>query len=484
MIAFGRPSKMRCPSDSIWFMVTTRRSICYNYNDFHEAYMTISRLAGSNLSTQLLQALTPDQASLLHRVADVAAGRSLPLYLVGGFVRDLILERPVTDLDLVVEGNAIPLAKSLAAEYGGQVTAHARFGTAQWFLPEPLVIRRESSAPSDVRLSTVDMISARSESYKHSSALPTVKPGSLADDLRRRDFTINTLALRLDGDHFGELRDDLGGLEDLQKGLIRVLHPGSFVDDPTRLFRAVRYEQRYDFQIAPETFPLIPEALLYIRELSAERVRHELDLVLEEEKASSILERLAELGLLTAVHPALGWSPAVQTRFGSGLAAASTLAQPPSRRTLGWSLWLMDVPLPAVKAVEKRLHFESGLLGMLLAASGLFAKVDTLVGKKNSRCVVVLDKIPLKAVQAVLLALPAGSGRQVLFDYLATWRHVRPKATGHDLKKRGLSPGPAYKSILQRLRAAWLDGEVSTVEEELRLLDKLIKKYAIGQGHQ
>lgn len=411
---------------------------------------------------RLADALSPDRLFLLQTVADAASARGLPLYLVGGFVRDLFLGRSVKDFDLVVEGDAIPLAKALAAQYGGRVTAHARFGTAQWFLPD-----------SDIH--ALDFISTRSETYKHPAALPTVKPGMLIDDLHRRDFTINTLALRLDGDHFGELRDDLGGLEDLQAGLVRAFHPVSFVDDPTRLFRAVRYEQRYGFQIAPETLALIPDARLLIKDLSAERVRHELDLVLEEENAVSILKRLAELGVLAAVHPALEWNTATQTRFLNGMAAAQTLEHPPCHRSLGWTLWLMDVRLPGLKSIEKRLHFESGLRDMLLAAAALFADVNSLADKKPSRCVAVLDAVPLKAVQAVSLAQPAGARRQELHDYLETWRHVKPKTTGHDLKKRGLPPGPAYQSILQRLREAWLDGEVKTVDEEMVTLEKLIK---------
>ena len=412
---------------------------------------------------RLERTLPPDHLTLLHLVADAAAARGLPLYLVGGFVRDLLLGRSVKDFDLVVEGDAIPLAKALAAQHGGRVTVHVRFGTAQWFLPD-----------SDIH--ALDFISTRSESYKHPAALPTVKPGMLIDDLRRRDFTINTLALRLDGDHFGELRDDLGGLEDLQAGLVRVLHPVSFVDDPTRLFRAVRYELRYGFQIAPETLALIPDARLLIKDLSAERVRHELDLVLEEENAASMLKRLAELGILAAVHPALEWNKATQTRFVNGMTATQTLEHPPSQRTLGWTLWLMDVPLPGLKSIEKRLHFESGLRDMLLAASALFADVNSLAGKKPSRCVAVLDAVPLKAIQAVSLAMPAGPARQELRAYLKTWRHVKPKTTGHDLKKRGLPPGPAYQSILHRLREAWLDGEVKTVDEEMALLNNLTKK--------
>ncbi|MDP2994252.1 MAG: hypothetical protein Q8N46_03910, partial [Anaerolineales bacterium] len=127
-------------------------------------------------------------------------------------------------------------------------------------------------------------------------------------------------------------------------------------------------------------------------------------------------------------------------------------------------------------SIEKRLHFESGLQDMLLAASALFADVNSLTGKKPSRCVAVLDAVPLKAAQAVSLALSAGPARQELRAYLETWRHVKPKTTGHDLKKRGLPPGPAYQSILRLLREAWLDGEVKTVDEEMALLDKLTKK--------
>ena len=254
------------------------------------------------------QSLSAQQLTLLRVVAEAAGTRQVPLYLVGGFVRDLLLGIPATDFDLVVEGDAIALAKVLAAQYGGRVTAHVRFGTAQWFLP-------------DSNGHALDFISTRSETYKHSGALPTVKPGRLADDLARRDFTINTLALRIDGEHWGELHDELDGLDDLKHGLVRVLHSQSFLDDPTRLFRAVRYEQRYGFQIAPETLALIPPARPLIGSLSAERVRHELDLILEEEQAVAMLDRLAELDLLQPVHPALAWNDTKRERFINGLHA-------------------------------------------------------------------------------------------------------------------------------------------------------------------
>ena len=208
--------------------------------------------------SDLEKTLSPQQLTLLRVVAGVAAARHLPLYLVGGFVRDLLLGIPATDFDLVVEGDAISLARTLAAQYGGRVTAHVHFGTAQWFPPE-----------SDNL--AIDLTSTRSETYKHNAALPSVKSGTLMDDLLRRDFTINTLAVRLDGDHWGELRDEQGGLDDLKQGQVRVLHQGSFRDDPTRLFRAVRYEQRYGFRIVPETLSLMRPAYPLISLLSAQR---------------------------------------------------------------------------------------------------------------------------------------------------------------------------------------------------------------------
>ncbi len=413
------------------------------------------------------KSLSAQQLALLRGVAETAGMRQVPLYLVGGLVRDLLLGYPATDFDLVVEGDAIALAQALAAQSGGQVTVHARFGTAQWF-------------PPDSSMHALDFISTRSETYKHPGALPTVKPGRLADDLARRDFTINTLAVRMDGEHWGEMYDLMEGLNDLNHGLVRVLHPQSFLDDPTRLFRAVRYEQRYGFQIAPETLALIPPARALIAALSAERVRHELDLILEEEQAVGMLTRLAELDLLQPVHAALDWNGTKRERYLRGLGLSQdgqnkSGPASPGKGFLGWHFWLMDVPATDIIVIEQRLHFHAKLLESLLAASALFADLPALVGLKiPSQAVARLEGLPLTAVEAVFLSLPEGQARQKLHSYLQTWRHVKPKTNGQDLKKRGLLPGPRFKQILYRLRQAWLDGEVQTESDELKLLDKLI----------
>ncbi len=205
-------------------------------------------------------------------------------------MRDLLLERPSLDFDLVVEGDAIALARALARRFGGRVTGHSRFGTAKWRLDE-----RGDGQPCNMTvegLPSVDLVSARTEFYTHPTALPTVERGSIKLDLHRRDFTINTLALRLDGRHYGELHDYWGGLEDLRAGLVRVLHSLSFVDDPTRILRAVRFEQRFAFRIEQRTMQLLLEARTLIERLSGDRIRHELNHILASSFAPQIISRL------------------------------------------------------------------------------------------------------------------------------------------------------------------------------------------------
>jgi len=227
-------------------------------------------------------------------------------------VRDLLLERPSPDFDLVVEGDAIALARSLARRFGGRVTGHARFGTAKWHLAGHK--DGEPSRLSVAGLDSIDLVSARTEFYTHPTALPTVERGSIKLDLHRRDFTINTLALRLDGRHYGELHDYWGGVDDLKAGLVRVLHSLSFVDDPTRILRAVRFEQRFAFCIEDRTMQLLLEARPLIDRLSGDRIRHELNHILATSYAPQVLQRMHNLGILSAIHRAwVGTSGSMST---------------------------------------------------------------------------------------------------------------------------------------------------------------------------
>lgn len=413
-----------------------------------------------NLTERLKHALGEDRLRLLELIIEEATRLGHPLYIVGGSVRDLMLGRPLNDFDLTVEGDALALARALKARHGGGVTAHTKFGTAKWFLPENLKAGHD----------TLDLISARSETYKHPAALPTVKPGSLDDDLRRRDFTINALALRLDGSHFGELRDDHNGLDDLQKGIVRVLHPGSFVDDPTRMYRAARYEGRYGFRITEDTLALIPEARPLVEKLSAQRIRHELDLILDEPNAVSMLKRLDELNLLTPIHPSL----ADFNR--SNLARVQSDDPVLQNRNSRWTLWLMHLTDQEIEFLNDRLHFTAELLKILRSASVLHANLPAVIGLKPSEAVEVLEGYSFKALEVFSIAGQDEAIRDILTRYLTEWWYVKPKTTGHDLKKHGIPPGPKYNEILRRLRAAWLDGEIKTGEEEKTMLEGMLKE--------
>jgi len=415
-----------------------------------------------NLSAQLASSLRTSQITILRLIADFAAARGFALYAVGGLPRDILLNRLTRDFDLIVESDAIPFARSLAQTHGGRVTVHDKFHTATWHLPPHLTPDtdvHDTSTPD-----TLDIISARSETYAHPAALPTVTLGSLTDDLRRRDFTINALAIRLDGKHFGELRDDLNVQDDLNNKFIRVLHDKSFDDDPTRIFRAARYASRLKFTVEPHTNSLITNSLSQIEKLSAVRVRHELEAILEEPTAADSLTLLAKLSVLSAVHPSLKWDESARARLDhSDHLDKSDLSDQ-------WLLWFMSFSSDEIASLNKRLHFPAALTKDLLAASTLFHDLPK-ANQRPSEITFRLDTLTLPAVRAVALA----TSDERLQTYLDKWRHIKPHTTGDDLKKRGLPPGPKYAEILSRLRSAWLDGEVVDINQETKNLDELLK---------
>jgi tRNA nucleotidyltransferase (CCA-adding enzyme) len=429
-----------------------------------------------NLSERLDSFLTPEALALIRLIKVEAERLDFPLYLVGGSVRDLLLGRVIKDFDLTIEGDAKELAEAVLKRYAGKVVFHSRFGTATWTLDEVTFKRLnipflgKSGFPS-----SLDFISARSESYAQPGALPTVKRSTLEDDLRRRDFTINAMAIRLDGMYYGKLYDPLGGQADLQNKRIRVLHSQSFVDDPTRMLRAVRYAGRYGFTIEPGTLKLInDEARQVLSSLSGERLRHEIDLMFEENDPSVMLHQLAELDLLKPIHFTLQYAnfqlpflEVLPSEFGE-FTIPGILT---TKRTLGWILWLMPLPAFDIDTISQRLDFPAILAKSASAASILLSELPSFVGWRPSQWTFYLEEIPSIAIYAVYLMRK----EPALREYLVHWRNIKPRTTGDKLKERGLEPGPLFAEILQQLRAAWLDGEIHNTDEEKILLDKLIQ---------
>lgn len=428
-----------------------------------------------NYGTKLSQALAPNHMTIIRSIAAVAVQQHLPIYIVGGFVRDLILDRPSMDFDVVVEGDAIKMAKMVSAQYGGKVTIHKRFGTAKWYLD------KSDFQGLDVP-EFLDFITARLEFYAHPTALPTIERSSIKFDLHRRDFTINTLALRLDGSHFGELFDFWGGVNDINFRIIRVLHSLSFVDDPTRALRAIRFEQRFGFRIEDRTLKLMVDAKSLLGNISGDRIRHELYLILEEEKNIEMLSRLAELDLLTSIHPSLPWNESIQQELGriihkspseewdSGLKNQITS----DRKSFILLIWFSFVEEDSVDSVCKRLKLSESQRKNILATKKIISSIPGMRSSSPSQICKQLDESSLLAIYVASLRLDTSSN-ELLKNYITIWKKINPFTTGLDLKERGLPPGQIYQYILDRLRSAWLDGEIKTSQEESHYLDKIIK---------
>jgi len=440
-----------------------------------------------NLTPLLKKTLSQERISFLELIADHASQLKIPVYIVGGFVRDLILERPGLDVDIVVEGDAIEVAKSLQSKYKGKISTHKRFGTAKWIIknnkaltidwPDGLFEIRPSELPE-----SLDFISARTEFYDYPTALPQVERSSIKLDLHRRDFSINTLALRLDGNHFGELYDYWGGLEDLNEGYIRVLHSLSFVDDPTRLIRAVRFEQRFNFQIEPRTLELLREALDLIKQVSGDRIRHELNLILQEFDPIPALMRLEELELTKNIHPQLMINPEIASQIKKVIRLPipelwKIACQSENNfeiLNLAYITWFMNLG-SSYKSICKRLRMSSKIIEGCEKATEMVRHFYNLVDKRPSEISAFLTSIPIEVLYIFHEISNEQEIKEVLEKYVTHWQLVKPFTNGTDLQALGVKPGPEYRKILNQLRDLWLDGSISNVDQELLTLEELIK---------
>jgi len=417
----------------------------------------------------------PGIQQLIQLIAQDADALQLPIYLVGGFVRDLLLGRPSLDLDFTVDGSAPDLAALLEADLGGQITVHPPFLTATWTPGEEQHAAMDLPQVDGEPL-TVDLVTARREIYAHSGALPTVKPGALADDLFRRDFTLNALAIQLLDYHWVDLH---GGFSDLRDGLLRVLHPRSFQDDPTRITRGARFSCRFGFQFAPETAALIATASPSIATVSGDRWRAELLRIFAEPDPAACLNVLDQFAVLTQIVPGVSFIendrlyPIVQDlqkalladQRVSGFESASFIE----------AIWtVLSWGSTARTALTDRLKLPPDILIRLKAVErGLALLVDQPM-PAPSVFVHALEPIDLSGCAALWAILPLAQ-RPLIERYIREWRVRQPIATGADLRARGLQPGPAFGMLLKQLRDAWLDGAIDSPQAEQVLLAQLIE---------
>ncbi len=410
----------------------------------------------------------PEVREALRQIGEVADGSGFPVYLVGGIVRDLFLRGPNLDVDIVVEGDGITFAGMLVKRIGGRMKTHQKFGTAVAVLPSGLKI---------------DIATARLEYYESPAALPTVELSSIKKDLYRRDFTINTLAVRLNRTRYGELIDFFGGFRDIKDKTIRVLHSLSFVEDPTRVLRAIRFEQRFDFHLSKHTQNLIKSAVAMelFNRLTGERIYTELVLMFSEAEPVKALRRMKELDLLQFIHHGLKGSAELEGLFVS------------IGETLSWfRLLYLDIP------VEKWFIYFMGLFDRLkdtaaeeaLERLAVPARIRLRIKQARVRTREVLylfykeqqlpssrvyDLLAPLDVEALLLMMAKAkqeTAKKYISLYLTHLRNVKIMLSGDDLKNLGLPAGPRYRKLLAELLDAKLDGLVRNREEELAYVKK------------
>jgi len=421
---------------------------------------------------QSVDTLLPQEARdavlTIGRMADEVGLRS---HVVGGFVRDMLLGVPNLDMDVVIEGDGLAFALDVGERLGRRVRVHRRFGTAVLVWSRSLHI---------------DITSARTEYYQRPGALPTVERSSLRQDLFRRDFSINAMAVCINPDPYGQITDPFGGLRDLERGVVRTLHSLSFVEDPTRVLRAARFEERFGFAIDAPTEALLRQAVEMgmLDEVSGARIREEVLDIVDEEHVAAPLERLRQLGALEHLLPegadaseALADVAAVEVAY-AGLASA--FERPPRRRTAlmtalaarsgraaadHWCRWLRfgrEYAEPVVTTAERR--------------EAVLSRLKDRRGMRASRLYFLLEALPAET----LLYLWATAGEPVsarVEEYVRVLAPTRASISGADLIELGLEPGPAYSAILAQARADRLDGRAVGREAELANLKRLVRRH-------
>jgi len=404
-----------------------------------------------NLARQIEQYLPRQLLELVRDISGQAAKQGQRVYLVGGVVRDLLLGYPNFDLDLVVEGDAVKLAQQVAETSQAKLLAHRRFGTAK--------LRYENF--------TLDLATARKETYAKPGALPTVTPGALKDDLLRRDFSINAMAISLASNDYGELVDPHQGKSDLEHRLIHILHPGSFSDDATRILRAVRYEQRLGFELEAQTAQLLKRDIPMLDTISGDRIRHELELILEEKQPELVIKRLAELGVLPRISPFLNGDGWLAEKFDK----ARRLKKPNQLPSLYFCLLIYSFSETGIEQFLARLNISAKLSRAIRDTLRLKTKLPLLDTSplKPSEIYYLLREYEPVAIQANAIASESPTVHRYLQLFLTKLRYVRTSLNGEELKRLGISTGPEMGKVLQILHRAKLDGEVSTRADEKKL---------------
>jgi tRNA nucleotidyltransferase (CCA-adding enzyme) len=408
----------------------------------------------ANLIDQLAQMMPEAAVQALIALTKAAEAKGLTLYVVGGSLRDLLLGHLNLDVDLTLEGDAPNLVQRVAGSLPSvRCLIHSAFRTA-------------TLKGDGFRL---DVTTARIETYRRPGALPSVCPGSLRDDLFRRDFTVNAMALALTGSQDGAVIDPFDGRSDLEAGLLRVLHEDSFRDDATRILRGARYESRLGFRLERRTLRWLKRDVGYLETISGPRIREELSRALREPQPGSILLRLQQLGALAPIHPALSFD-ARRARAFAWL--QDVRGEPPAAAYLA-ALACSLSPRQAAALADRLALTKRETEAVRAAPRAMALKHRLSRDVKPSQALELLSPLPSASVWA-LAASARGRARQQALRYLRRGRYVKPLLDGHALLAMGTREGPRLGQVLRRLKAAKLDGEVRSRREEETMARSLL----------
>ncbi len=419
--------------------------------------------------------LSPRIVQVLRDLGEVGKELDVPVYVVGGFVRDLLLGIENTDIDVTIEGNGILFAGTFAREFGCRVKSHEKFGTAVIVFPDGFKI---------------DVASTRLEYYSSPGALPTVERSSLKMDLYRRDFTINTLAIQLNSPEFGHLIDYYGGQKDLQARSIRVLHNLSFVEDPTRVFRAIRFEQRLDFHIAKHTENLIKNAVKmdFLEKLGGKRLLTELVHILREKDSLRAVDRMNELGLLRFINPELRMNATTRKVLEEAKKIVSWFELLfLERRSEKWAVYFLalcesltdDQFWGTCTRLAVNEHYKEKLFEMRKKAGEMLEIMQRLAARgvrvERSDIYHWLKELPVEVLLYMMAKTGSEEVKKFISLYFTQLQNVRCFITGKDLQKLGVPPGPRFREILDMLLDARLNNLVQSREDELQLARQQLK---------
>lgn len=440
----------------------------------------IKKKAGAmlNLSGKMRSVLPKKLMKLLKHIGDMAEERHCAAFVVGGFVRDLILGVKNFDVDIVIEGDAVDFSRQFAGGEGGTLVIHKKFGTATIVMPWGLVNKGRFK---------VDIATARREKYKHPAALPDVEFSSLRDDLYRRDFTINAMAIALNRNNFGQVIDFFDGQRHLEERRVSVLHKGSFIDDPTRIFRAVRFEQRYCLRIDRPTEQLIKTAIKkdMFGRTEKQRIREELILILKEEDPFRAIMRMHQLDELRFVHPDIELNRDLKKLFKEiGETCEWYKTTPLKKRALdNWIIYLMvlfdNLTLRNVESICEKFTFKRGDKKRIISFKEEGAKLlKFLSGNRNIAPSEVYRRLRGLSYEVIILLmakLKTLRGKRAISDFLLKSDKVRIRSTGDDLEKMGYLPGPDLGKVLNGMLHAKIDGQIKTKKDEISYARRMLK---------